>query len=147
MARRRTARRKSPRRSRAVSALSVFESYMYANILTQGALGTSPIGMVTGATDLQQNRVTTYGQSGFGYGSNTSMVTSGAGAISLGDMISEPGLALATIQSNVMNNYQSMFIQSVGTRIAFKFGKKLLRAPIASVNRNIFKPLAIGVRL
>jgi hypothetical protein len=120
---------------------------MYANILTQGALGTSPIGMVTGATDLQQNRVTTYGQSGFGYGSNTSMVTSGAGAISLGDMISEPGLALATIQSNVMNNYQSMFIQSVGTRIAFKFGKKLLRAPIASVNRNIFKPLAIGVRL
>ena len=143
MARRRSAR-KAPRRSRAVSALSVFESYMYANILTQGALGTSPIGMVTGATDLQSSSVNTgYSQGQF----TTRMVTTGAGAISLGDMISQPGLALATIQSNVMSNYQSMFIQSVGTRIAFKFGKKLLRAPIASVNRNIFKPLAIGVRL
>ena len=144
MARRRSARRKAPRRSRAVSALNLFESYMYANILTQGALGTSPLGVLTGETDLSS----TMRNTGYSGGQFTqSLVTTGAGAISLGDMISQPSLALATIQDNVMSNYQSMFLQSVGTRIAFKFGKKLLRAPIASVNRNIFKPLSIGVRL
>ena len=138
MARRRSTR-KAPRRSRAVSALSVFESYMYANILTQNITGNSPINLVTGATDLGRESQT--------FGNTTYNYTVGAGAISLGDMISQPGLALATIQSNVMSNYQQIFVQTVATRIAFKFGKKLLRAPISSINRNLFKPLAIGVRL
>jgi len=50
MARRKKAsRRRSPR---SVSLLNVAESYAYANILTSGLMGTSPVGFVTGATDL-----------------------------------------------------------------------------------------------
>ena len=50
MARRKKAsRRRSPR---SVSLLNVAESYAYANILTSGLMGTTPVGFVTGATDL-----------------------------------------------------------------------------------------------
>jgi len=143
MARRRSTR-KAPRRSKAISALNVFESYMYANILTQGSLGSSPLEFLTGADDLGETSfITGYSQGALQYGT----AIQGAGQISLRDMISQPSLALATVQSNVMNNYQSMFIQSVSTRLAFKFGKKLLRAPISSVNRNLMRPLGIGIKL
>ena len=148
MAPRRRAKRKAPRRSRAISALNVLESYMYANILSQGLAGSSPIEMVTGATDLGQQSVTTYSTGAFGYGrSSTSMQTVGAGQISLGDIVSSPGLALETISSNFMSNYQSMAVQSVLTGLTFRFGKRLLRRPISNINRNIMKPLGVGIKL
>jgi len=139
MAPRRRTKRKAPRRSRAVSALSVLESYMYASILTSNITGNSPIQLVTGATDLARESQT--------FGTTTYNYTVGAGAISLGDMISQPQLALQAIQSNVMSNYQQIFIQTLATRLAFKFSKKLLRAPISSINRNLFKPLGVGIKL
>jgi hypothetical protein len=40
-----------------------------------------------------------------------------------------------------------MAVSSIGIGISFKFARKLLRAPIANVNRNLMKPLGIGVRL
>jgi hypothetical protein len=46
-----------------------------------------------------------------------------------------------------MNNWQGMIVQSAGINIGFRLGKKLLRRPISSVNRNIFKQLGLGVRL
>ena len=142
MARRRSARRKAPRRSRAVSALNVLESYMYANILSQGLAGTSPIGLVTGATDLTSEAYDLgIGASGMGY------KTLGADVISLGDIASSPGLALEAFSSNFMNNYQSMAVQSIVTGLTFKFGKKLLRRPIGNINRNIMKPLGVGIKL
>jgi hypothetical protein len=139
MARRRSTRRKAPRRSRAVSALNILESYMYANILSQGLAGSSPIEMVTGATDLQTQSTT--------YGSQTFSYTAGAGQISLGDIVQSPGLALEAFSSNFMNNYQSMAVQSIVTGLTFKFGKKLLRRPISNINRNIMKPLGVGIKL
>lgn len=139
MARRRSARRKAPRRSRAISALNVLESYMYANILTQGLAGSSPIEMVTGDTDLQTNTQT--------YGTTSYSFVSGAGQISLGDIVQSPGLALDTLSSNFMSNYQSMAVQSVLTGLTFKFGKRLLRRPISNINRNIMKPLGVGIKL
>ena len=132
------------RRSRAISALNLLESYTYASILSEGLAGTTPIGMVTGDTDLssrQQLTSVTGGQ--FNY----STVVSGAGVISLGDIISQPGLAVATLQSNFMSNYQMMAVQAFGTRLAFKFGKRLLRQPINNINRNIMKPLGVGIKL
>ena len=132
------------RRSRAISALNLLESYTYASILSEGLAGTSPIGMVTGATDLTSSQQLT-GYSGGQF--NYSTVVSGAGVISLGDIISQPSLAVATLQSNFMNNYQAMAVQAFGTRLAFKFGKRLLRQPIANVNRNIMKNLGLGIRL
>ena len=138
MARRRKATR--PRRSRSISVLNAFESYMYANILTQGALGTSPIGVITGDTDLSMVTGSVLGQT-------YDLGVAGAGQISLGDIVSQPGLALATVQSNVMSNWQSMALQTFATRISFKFGKRLLRAPLANINRNLMKPLGVGIRL
>lgn len=141
MARRRTKTKR--RRSRAISALNLLESYTYANILSQGLAGTSPIGMVTGATDLGTSTQYSYGAGGL----MQSQVVSGAEVISLGDIISQPGLAVNAMQSNFMSNYQAMAIQAFGTRLAFRFGKRLLRQPIANVNRNIMKPLGVGIKL
>ena len=46
--RRRKAKR---RRSRTISVLNLAESYLYANVLTQGALGGSPYSVITGASE------------------------------------------------------------------------------------------------
>lgn len=141
MARRRTKPKR--RRSRAISALNLLESYTYASILSEGLAGTSPIGMVTGATDLGTTTQYSYGAGGL----TQSQVVSGAEVISLGDIINQPGLAVSALQSNFMNNYQAMAVQAFGTRLAFKFGKRLLRQPISNINRNIMKPLGVGIKL
>ena len=44
-------RKRKTRRSRAFSVLNALEAYVYANILTEGVAGTSPIGLITGDTD------------------------------------------------------------------------------------------------
>tara|TARA_R110000787_G_scaffold70102_4_gene155845 strand:+ start:314 stop:745 length:432 start_codon:yes stop_codon:yes gene_type:complete len=143
MARRKKASRR--RRSTAVSLLNVAESYAYANILTGGLMGTTPVGFVTGATDLGfQSQSLGAGQLGRG---QTTMVAVGGGQISLGDIVSQPDQAFGIVQSNFMNNYQSMAVQSIGVGIGFKLGKRLLRRPISNVNRNIFKPLGAGFKL
>ena len=141
MARRKKAsRRRSPR---AVSLLNVAESYAYANVLTSGLMGTTPVGFVTGATDLGMkvipDRVGGYDTS--------SMVMTGGDAISLGDIVSAPDQAFGIVQNNFMNNYQAMAVQSIGIGLSFRLGKRLLRRPISNVNRNIFKPLGAGFKL
>ena len=141
MARRKKASRR--RRSRAVSLLNVAESYAYANVLTSGLMGTTPVGFVTGATDLGMKMVS---DSVGGY-NTSSMVAVGGGSISLGDIVSAPDQAFGIVQSNFMNNYQAMAVQSLGIGISFRLGKRLLRRPISNVNRNIFKPLGAGFKL
>ena len=140
MARRRKAtRRRTPK---TISALNVLESYSYAAILSRGLANNSPIGLITGATDLSGDLTPIYGDGivgNFGY--------AGSDELSLGDMISQPTAALATVQQNFANSYQSMIIQSAITRMGFKFARRALRAPIANVNRNIMKPLGLGVRI
>ena len=69
------------------------------------------------------------------------------GKISLGDIVSAPDAAFATVQDNFMNNYQAMAIQSIGIGLSFRLGKRLLRRPISNVNRNIFKPLGAGFKI
>ena len=141
MARRKKASRR--RRSRAVSLLNVAESYAYANVLTSGLMGTTPVGFVTGATDLGYKSVS---DSSLNYASS-GMVAVGGGSISLGDIVTAPDQAFGIVQRNFMNNYQSMAVQSIGIGIGFRLGKRLLRRPISNVNRNIFKPLGAGFKL
>ena len=141
MARRKKAsRRRSPR---AVSLLNVAESYAYANVLTSGLMGTTPVGFVTGATDLGMKVV----PDRVGGYDTSSMVMSGGDSISLGDIVSAPDAAFGIVQSNFMNNYQAMAVQSIGIGLSFRLGKRLLRRPISNVNRNIFKPLGAGFKL
>jgi len=145
MARRKTKPKR--RRSRAISALNLLESYTYASILSEGLAGTTPIGMITGSTDLGYSTENYLVGSGFTSQLRQRQVVSGADVISLGDIVSQPGLAVSALQSNFMSNYQAMAVQAFGTRLAFKFGKRLLRQPIANVNRNIMKNLGLGIRL
>jgi len=136
-------RKSSPRRrSRDVSLLNVAESYAYANVLTSGLMGTTPVGFITGATDLG------YKTPSVGAGlAMASPVMIGGDSISLGDIVSAPDAAFGVVQNNFMNNYQSMAIQSIGIGLSFRLGKRLLRRPISNVNRNIFKKLGAGFKL
>ena len=131
------ARRKKSRRRRSpktISLLNIAESYAYASVLTGGVMGNSPIGVLgfagSGATG------------GAGYG----MVTTN-GSMTLQSIISDPGSSFDSMSSMFMANYQAMAVSAIGIGITFKFAKKLLRKPIANVNRNLIKPLGIGVRL
>jgi len=131
------ARRKKEKRRRSpktISLLNIAESYAYASVLTGGVMGNSPIGVLgfdgSGATG------------GAGYG----MVTTN-GSMTLQSIISDPGSSFDSMSSMFMANYQAMAVSAIGIGITFKFAKKLLRKPIANVNRNLIKPLGIGVRL
>ena len=120
--------------------INVIEAYAYADILTRGVAGTSPYGFITGGDDISTKSVY---DAGFG----TSMVTTGTGELSLAELVTKPDIAFGAMQSNFMSNWQAMVIGSLGVSVGFSLGKKLLRRPINNVNRNIFKPLGLGVKL
>ena len=83
-----------------------------------------------------------------GYGISTGMQTVGASEISLGDIVSNPGLALSEMSKNLQSNLVPMAVASLVTGVGFRFGKRILRRPLANINRNIMKPvLGAGIRL
>ena len=145
------ARRKAKRRSRrkTFSILNGLEALAYATILTEGVAGTSPWGFITGKSDLKGSFEGQFLQmtSGNGGGNGITEVT-GAEEISLADLATNPGTALTAMGMNFTNNLIPMALAGFATSISFKVGKRLLRAPISSVNRNIIRPaLGAGVRL
>jgi len=132
MARRKKAtRRRSPK---TISLLNIAESYAYASVLTGGVLGNTPVGFLgfdgSGAAG------------GVGYGMTTTN-----GALTLQSIVSDPGSSFDSMSSMFMANYQAMAVSAIGIGITFKFAKKLLRKPIANVNRNLLAPIGIGVKL
>ena len=132
------ARRKKSKRRRGpkmFSVISAIESYAYANLLTEGLAGNSPVGFITGGSDIA------YGSS------NGVMTVSGAGQLSLSEIITHPTTAFTGMQANFMANYQTMAVQAIGIGVGFKVARKLLRRPISNVNRNIMSPLGIGIKL
>ncbi len=140
-------RKKKTRRRRdtSIRLLNVLEAYTYASILSEGIMGTSPWGFVTGDKDLTQRSV---------YDSSvdtTSLSWTGGvaspGGISLRDLASEPGQAISEMAGMFQANMTNMAIQGVMVGATFKFGKRLLRRQINNVNRNLFKPLGMGVKL
>ncbi len=138
--RKKSSRRRSPR---AVSLLNIAESYAYANIMTQGIMGTSPMGFVTGEGDA--GMVTSQPLSI--YDSPMSTYSNPDGAVSLSDIVSQPEGSFASMQASFKANYQTMAVNSILTGITFRVGKRLLRRPISNVNRNVFKPLGAGFKL
>lgn len=141
-------KRSRSRRRASFSVLNALEAYVYATILTEGVAGTSPIGLITGKTDLGMTAGQTVTDSWHGTQQLTSGSLTGAGEISLGDIMSEPGLALNQMSANFQNNLAPMAIAAFTTSITFRVGKRLLRKPIANINRNIMKPaLGAGIRL
>ena len=140
MARRRT-KRKTRRGPKMFSVINALEAYSYASILSSGLFGNSPIGMITGKSDITQKTV---------YDTMldvSSTVTTGADSLTLSEIVQHPDVAFNAMQTNFAANYQAMAIQSLVTSFTFRFGKKLLRRPISNVNRNIMKPLGVGIKL
>ena len=138
-------RKSSPRRrSRATSLLNLAESYAYADVLTSGVMGTTPLGFVTGKADIGMQRVGSYNQL---TGNTSSMQLVGTDVISLADITTSPGESFNAMQSNFQSNYMNMFYRAAAINVSFKLGKRLLRGPISSVNKSIFKPLGAGFKL
>lgn len=138
MARRR--KKTTRRRSKMFSVINALEAYTYASILSEGIMGNTPYGFLTGASDIKTVQMNVYG-------SGSESMTIGAESLSLSEIVQHPDVAFGSMQANFMNNYQAMAIQSLVTSVGFRFGKRLLRRPISNVNRNIMKPLGIGVKL
>lgn len=130
------------RRAKSFSVINALEAYVYATILTEGIAGTSPIGLITGETNLEEVSVYDQGLA------TTSMSVVGAGQISLGDIMQSPGLAVSAMSTNFQNNLAPMALAAFATSISFRIGKRLLRKPINNINRNIMKPaLGAGIKL
>ena len=137
-------KKKRTYRRKSFSVLNALEAYVYATILTEGVAGTSPIGLITGATDLGTKMTSV----GMGSRPEQTLQVTGAGEISLGDILSEPQLALSTMSSNFQSNLAPMAIAAFTTSMTFRIGKRLLRRPINNINRNIMKPaLGAGIKL
>lgn len=144
----RRGKKKARRRDTSIRLLNVLEAYTYANILSQGILNTSPWGFITGQQDLTET--TTSISDSWNTGGNpgsTSTWSNPDSAVSLQDLAHEPGQALAIMTNSFGANMVDMAIQGIFVGATFKFGRRMLRRQINTVNRSIFKPLGMGVKL
>ena len=139
MARRRAkrSRRRSPK---TISLYNMAVGYGNLAILTEGTMGTSPYGVITGSTDLGYKSIA---DAGLGV---TSMTLSGAGVISLGDILNEPSLAMNTIMQNARSNAVPMAIGAITFNAGAKIFRKTMAKPFREANK-LIKPLGLGVRL
>tara|TARA_Y100000310_G_C20253555_1_gene610242 strand:- start:13 stop:429 length:417 start_codon:yes stop_codon:yes gene_type:complete len=134
-------KKKTTRRRKTFSILNALEAFTYASILSEGTTGGSVYAFVTGASDLKQTRTV----GGVGRGD---LVLSGQGQISLGDIMTEPSLAIDTMATNFQANLLPMALASFTTSIGFRVGRKILRRPLGSISRNILHPVfGKGVRM
>jgi len=137
-------RRRSPK---TIKILNVAESLAYANIMTMGIAGTDAWNFVTGDDNITLGPSATF-QGVYGQMQASGYPTaSGVGQISLRELISNPTVSLAVMSSNAKTNAMPMVFSALTTRIGFRLFKRALRAPIANINRNIAKPLGLGVGL
>lgn len=148
MARRRKATRR--RRRAGFSLIKAAESFAYASILTNGLFNTNPVSFVLGASDLSPSSTWNPGavQSAAMANPGTWGGSIGADAISLGDIVKDPAFAFNTVIGRGQANLASMAVQSLVVGVTARAFTRILRRPIANVNRNIMKPLlGAGVKL
>lgn len=117
-------RRRGPRMT---SILGLAEGYVQGNIITENLMGTNPLEFVLG---------------------EVAPGVSSGGGISLVEIIRRPEL-LGVIGANASDpsKLANIAVQSLMARVAFKFGKRVLRPNINLLNRLVFKPANIGVKL
>jgi hypothetical protein len=122
--RKKATRRRGPKMT---SIIGLAEGYVQANIVTENLMRTNPLEFVLG--DVAPG------------------IASGGG-ISLVEIIRRPDL-LQQVGERAMNPsiLGNIAIQSLVSRAAFKFGKRVLRPNINMLNRLVFRPANIGVKL
>jgi len=136
-------RRKKSKRRRRAKTFSLYNaaiSYLNLSILTEGIMGTSPVGVVTGAGDIGYKTV---GDRGLGA---TSTVMVGASEISLSDILNQPGLAANQMMANAQANMVPMAISAITLNAGAKIFRRVMRQPFNKANA-LIRPLALGVRL
>jgi hypothetical protein len=148
MARRRKTTRR--RRARSFSLIKAAESFAYASILTKGLFNTNPVQFVLGDADLSPS--TSWNPSGVQSAAMANPGTwggsIGADQISLGDIVKDPAFAFNTMIGRGQANLANMAVQSLVVGVTARAFTRILRRPIANVNRNIMKPLlGAGVKL
>jgi len=144
-------KKKRSYRRKSFSLINGLEALVYASILTEGTAGSSVWEFITGDADLKggspifTSYKLQYSENGGG-GNGTEL--SGAGSISISDIATNPSTALAVMAANFQANLLPMSLAAFTTSIGFRIGKRLLRMPLSSVNRNIITPaLGKGIRL
>ena len=142
-------KKKSRRRSRkSFSLINALESLTYAEIISRGTTGGGVWSFITGAGDIEMSGGSSVTDLGLGVSSMVGAGWKGTDQISLQDMMMEPGVAVSHMASNFQSNVIPMAMQGVAVGIGFRFGKRLLRRQLSSVNRNLVKPmLGAGIRL
>jgi hypothetical protein len=141
------ARKKKRSRRRTPKTISLYDAAVaYGNltILTEGTVGSGPIGFFTGDFDLKSTS-TSIGDS---WGSHSSSIAtiSGASQISLRDMLNEPGMSFDQIQANVKANAVGMAMNAILFNAGARVLKRAIRQPINQANR-LIRPLNMGVRI
>ena len=142
MARKRGKAKRSRRRnSRAFNVINAAEMYLQTNVLTQGAAGTNPLSFITG-----QETGTTYQTNAMG-GKPTAVQSFGyhpsAASITLPELFgvgisgSNAQSAYDQLAANVKSNWMPMLMKSVGIRIGFNIGKKLLSRQRSFINTKV----------
>ena len=128
MARRNGKKRAVRRRKQGIKVLNVAETFVQANILTQGLFGSNPISFV-------------FGDAGPSF-------SVAGGGMSIVEIVRRPDL-LETVGTRLMQPERivTMGLKSAGANIAFTIGRRFLRKSINKMNRDIFKPLNVGVTL
>ncbi len=109
------------------SILNLAEGYVATNIVTENLMKVNPVQFVLG--DVAPG------------------IASGGG-ISLVELIRRPEL-LQSIGERAMNPavLGNIAIQSLLSRVAFKFGKRIMRPNINQINRLVFREANLGVKL
>jgi hypothetical protein len=152
MARRRTRRKTTRRRSRSgFNIVNAAELYLSTDVLTRNFMGTNPIGFftgqeygITGQTPAPGGMQGSRPQATYGYGYRP-----GATSVTLPELLgvgSAPmgGVnAIQQIQRNFKANAIPAFIQYAGVKIGFKVGKKLLSKQRSFINNQVLKPLGM----
>ena len=127
MAKKKKTRRRTPK---TMSLYDAAVAWGNLTILTEGTVGSGPIGFITGEYDIQSSTTT---------GWSTDLVgttkISGNEQISMRDMLNDPGLSFGQITENVKNNAVGMTVNA----LVFNAGARILKRAI----RNQFRRIAL----
>jgi len=134
------------RRRKSFKILDALEALAYGQILSTGITGGGLWEFATGKKDLAY-QTTTVTDSWHGTQQLSSEMV-GTDIISLKDFVSEPTMAIQIMTDNFAKNIVPMATAGLLTGISFNVGRRVLRRPINTFNRNIMKPLlGSGVKL
>ncbi len=143
MPRKKKTRRSGPKTFRILNAL---ESLTYAEIIARGTTGGGVWSFITGVQDLAPMKTMSLDMGNGGGTSDPSWA--GTAEISLSDLMAHPGQSVAEMANNFQSNLIPMAASAFGVSIGFRIGKRLLRKPIANINRNLVRPaLGRGIAL